>query len=210
MELYLISFAALFSVLNPLGTVPVFVGLAEGFDSKKRIKVALQASVYTLIILTLFFILGTHILSFFGLSIEALRIAGGLVIATSGFALLTGKFSKHKGMKNLKVQEDVDSKDDISLTPIAMPMLAGPGSMSLLIGMYQEQTLLFERFVNWGALFTVCVSIFLLLSSSHLIVKMMGASGINAISRIIGFIVIAIGMEYIIQAIVGIHRLYFA
>lgn len=209
MELYLISFAALFSVLNPLGTVPVFVGLAEGFDSKKRIKVALQASVYTLIILTMFFILGTHILSFFGLSIEALRIAGGLVIATSGFALLTGKFSRHKGMKNLKVQEDVDSKEDISLTPIAMPMLAGPGSMSLLIGMYQEQTLLFERFVNWGALFTVCVSIFLLLSSSHLIVKMMGASGINAISRIIGFIVIAIGMEYIIQAIVGIHRLYF-
>lgn len=209
MELYLISFAALFSVLNPLGTVPVFVGLAEGFDSKKRIKVALQASVYTLIILTMFFILGTHILSFFGLSIEALRIAGGLVIATSGFALLTGKFSRHKGMKNLKVQEDVDSKEDISLTPIAMPMLAGPGSMSLLIGMYQEQTLLYERFINWGALFTVCVSIFLLLSSSHLIVKMMGASGINAISRIIGFIVIAIGMEYIIQAVVGIHRLYF-
>lgn len=210
MELYLVSFAALFSVLNPLGTVPVFVGLTDGYDSKKRLRISIEASIYTLVILTVFFLVGTYILSFFGLSIEALRIAGGLVIATSGFALLTGKFSRHKGMKNARVEEDLDSREEISLTPIAMPMLAGPGSMSLLIGMYQEQITLTERLINWGALLSVCVVIFGLLASSHLIVRVMGASGINAISRIIGFIVIAIGAEYIIQAIVGIYQLYFA
>lgn len=209
MELFFISFAALFSVINPLGTLPVFVGLTDGYDSKKRISVSIRASIYTLIILTIFFLIGNQILNFFGLSIEALRIAGGMVIATSGFALLTGKFSRYKGMKNEKVQEDLDKREEISLTPIAMPMLAGPGTMSLLIGMYQEQNLWSERLINWIALFMVCILIFVLLSSSHLIVKVLGASGINAVSRIIGFIVIAIGVEYIIQAVISLIKIYF-
>lgn len=204
MELFLTSFAALFSVLNPLGTLPVYVGLTDGYDNKKRRKTSFSAAFYALLILTVFFLIGNQILNFFGLSIEALRIAGGMVIATSGFALLTGKFSRHKGMKNERVQEDVESREDISLTPIAMPMIAGPGSMSLLIGMFQEQNAYSDRITNWFALVAVCVITFLMLASSHLIVRFLGASGINAISRIIGFIVIAIGVQYIITAATSI------
>ncbi len=200
MELFLTSFAALFSVLNPLGTLPVYVGLTDGYDGKKRRKTSFSAAFYALLILTVFFLIGNQILNFFGLSIEALRIAGGMVIATSGFALLTGKFSRHKGMKNERVKEDIETREDISLTPIAMPMIAGPGSMSLLIGMFQEQNAFGDRLTNWFALLGVCIITFIMLASSHLIVRFLGASGINAISRIIGFIVIAIGVQYIITA----------
>lgn len=143
-------------------------------------------------------------MQFFGISIESLRIAGGMIITTSGFALLTGSFSKHKGMDKQRVKDDAFQREGISLTPLAIPMLAGPGSISLLIGMYEEYQLLFQRLITVGAILTVCVATFLVLRCSNYIVTMLGASGINAVSRIIGFIVIAIGVEYITSSILKI------
>jgi small neutral amino acid transporter SnatA (MarC family) len=78
------------------------------------------------------FFVGQYVLSFFGITITALRIAGGIIIASSGFSLLNGNFSKNKGI-NKKVQKEVEARQHIALTPLAMPMLAGPGSISLLI-----------------------------------------------------------------------------
>ena len=99
MEIFILSFAALFSVINPLGTVPIFVGLTQDNTSKERSVIAFFTAIYVLFILLLSFYLGKYILLFFGISLDALKIAGGMIIASSGFALLTGKFTEHKGMK---------------------------------------------------------------------------------------------------------------
>lgn len=196
MEIFIYVFAALFSVMNPLGTVPIFVGLTQEDTSPERSKTALLTSINILVILIVSFFTGKYILQFFGISIDSLRIAGGLIIVSSGFALLTGSFSKHKGMDK-RVKDDAFQREAVSLTPLAIPMLAGPGSISLLIGMYQEFQNIEERVIVLVAILTVCLATFVVLKSSHYIVKILGASGINAISRIIGFIVIAIGIEYI-------------
>src|SRR5690554_5967506 len=98
MELFLGIFGALFSVMNPFGTVPVFVGLTKEHTKLERNKIAFWASVNVLIILLISFFAGKFILSFFGITLDSLKIAGGLIIVSSGFALLTGEFSKHKGM----------------------------------------------------------------------------------------------------------------
>ncbi len=196
MEIFIYVFAALFSVMNPLGTVPIFVGLTQQDTSPERSKTALLTSINILVILIVSFFTGKYILQFFGISIDSLRIAGGLIIVSSGFALLTGSFSKHKGMDK-RVKDDAFQREGVSLTPLAIPMLAGPGSISLLIGMYQEFQNIEERVIVLVAILTVCLATFVVLKSSHYIVKILGASGINAISRIIGFIVIAIGIEYI-------------
>ena len=202
MELFIYVFAALFSVINPLGTVPIFVGLTQEYSASERSRTSLLTAVNIFVILLISFFTGRFILHFFGISIESLRIAGGLIIVTSGFALLTGSFSKHKGMEKERVKNDAFQRDSVSLTPLAIPMLAGPGSISLLIGMYEDYSMISEKIITILAILCVCLATFLVLRSSHYIVKMLGASGINAISRIIGFIVIAIGIEYISSSII--------
>lgn len=203
MNLFLISFAALFSVINPLGTLPIFIGLTKDKHKREVKSIALWASLNTFIILLVSFFLGSYLLIFFGISIDSLRISGGIIIASSGFALLTGSFSKHKGM-NKREKNDAFTRSEISLTPLAIPMLAGPGSISLLITFNQENPIIYDKMILVVAILAVCLATFLLLLSSKYIVKALGASGINALSRIIGFIVISIGIEFILSTIIKI------
>jgi MarC family membrane protein len=211
MDIFIYLFAALFSVLNPIGTVPIFVGLTQGYSASERSKTSLITSINVFVILLISFFVGQYVLSFFGITITALRIAGGIIIASSGFSLLNGNFSKNKGI-NKKVQKEVETRQNIALTPLAMPMLAGPGSISLLIAYYQELTesnasittseILFSCF----AILAVAILIYLILRSAHYLAKILGSSGIVAISRIIGFLTIAIGIQYIISAVLSIIR----
>ncbi|MDP2686044.1 MAG: MarC family NAAT transporter [Aequorivita sp.] len=204
MAIFLYVFAALFSVINPLGTVPVFVGLTSDESTQERNRTSLLTTVNVIAILIISFFAGTYLLAFFGISLNALRIAGGMIIVTSGFALLTGTFSKHKGMKNKRVQKDLDKREKFSLTPLAIPMLAGPGSISLLITFNQEYQQWNEMLYVVLAVLAVGLATFIILRSSHYISRLLGASGINAISRIVGFIVISIGVEYISTAVISI------
>jgi multiple antibiotic resistance protein len=204
MELFLLSFAALFSIMNPLGTIPLFVGLTQDNTMKERSQIAFWTAFNVLIILLLSFFVGKYILLFFGISLNSLKLAGGLIIASSGFALLTGKFREHKGMKRERVQNDIKTRSEITLTPLAIPMLAGPGAISLLIAYNQTYSTTTDYLWIVGAIFFTTISIYLLLKISRYIVKVLGASGINALSRIIGFIVIAIGIEMITVTVLTI------
>lgn len=211
MDIFIYLFAALFSVLNPIGTVPIFVGLTQDYSASERSKTSLVTSINVFIILIISFFVGQYVLTFFGITITALRIAGGIIIASSGFSLLNGKFSKNKGI-NKKVEKEVQNRQNISLTPLAMPMLAGPGSISLLIAYYQEllgpekEITPLEILFSCLAILVVAIAIYLILRSAHYLAKILGASGIVAISRIIGFLTIAIGIQYIISAILSIVR----
>jgi MarC family membrane protein len=205
MEVFLLLFAALFSVLNPIGTIPIFVGLTDGYSKSELSKTSLWTAINVFIILMITFFVGQYVLSFFGITITALRIAGGIIITNSGFSLLNGQFSKNKGI-NKKTEEEAQERSDIALTPLAMPMLAGPGSMSLLIAFYQEHNSTSEIIWSCIAILVVAFVIFLILRSAYYLSKLLGSSGIVAISRIVGFLTIAIGIQYIISAILSIVR----
>lgn len=207
MELFLMIFGALISVMNPFGTVPIFISLTSDYSKLERNKIAFWTSVNVLIILFISFFIGKFILLFFGITLNSLKIAGGLIIVSSGFALLTGEFSKHKGMKKNKVIKDIKSRSEISLTPLALPMIAGPGTISLLITYNQEFIMVNDVLIILGAIVLSVFCIYVVLKSSFYIVKTLGASGINALSRIIGFIVIAIGIEFIISAVVSVFKI---
>ncbi|OFX35101.1 MAG: antibiotic resistance protein MarC [Bacteroidetes bacterium GWA2_32_17] len=205
MDLFLISLTSLFSIINPLGTIPLFVSLTKDKTNKEKANITIKTTFSVFIILIISFFLGKYLLVFFGISLPSLKIAGGLIIASSGFALLTGSFSKHKGMKK-KVKEDAFSRSEISLTPLAMPMLAGPGTISLLITYNQVYVELNDKIILFLSILTISILIFILLKSSNFIVKILGDSGINALSRIIGFVLIAIGIEYILSTIISLSK----
>lgn len=205
MDLFIYLFAALFSVLNPIGTVPIFVGLTQDDSTAERSRISLWTAINVFIILLISFFIGQYVLTFFGISIDALRIAGGIVIANSGFSLLSGQMNKKRGI-NKKVENDAQKRNDIALTPLAIPMLAGPGSISLLIAFHQEHQSTSEIIIAILAILATGIVIFLILRSAHYLARFLGASGIVAISRIIGFIVIAIGIQYIVSSIINIIK----
>lgn len=205
MDLFIYLFFALFSVLNPIGTVPIFVGLTQDDTKKERSRISLWTSINVCIILLIAYFIGQYVLAFFGITITALRITGGIIIASSGFSLLNGRFNKNKGI-NKKVEQEIQVRNDIALTPLAMPMLAGPGSMSLLIAFYQEHHTTVDIISACVAIVVTSLVIFVILSSAHYLSKILGTSGIVAISRITGFLTIAIGVQYIISSILSIIR----
>jgi MarC family membrane protein len=205
MDIFIYLFFALFSVLNPIGTVPIFVGLTQGDTKKERSRISLWTSIDVFIILMISFFIGQYVLAFFGITITALRITGGIIIASSGFSLLNGRFNKNKGI-NKKVEEEIQERNDIALTPLAMPMLAGPGSMSLLIAYYQEHHSPDEIIASCCAILATSLIIYVILKSAHYLSKILGTAGIVAISRIVGFLTIAIGIQYIISSVLSIVR----
>lgn len=205
MDLFIYLFVALFSVLNPLGTVPIFVGLTQNDSKQERSRISLWTSINVFLILIISFFIGKYVLIFFGISIDSLRIAGGLIIVSSGFSLLSGKFNKKRGI-NKKIESEAQNRNDIALTPLAMPMLAGPGSISLLITFYQEHNTTNELIIATIAILVIAFTIFIILRSAHYLAQILGASGIVAISRIIGFIVVAIGIQYIVSALINIIK----
>ncbi len=205
MELFILSFGALFSVINPLGTLPIFIGLTKEKEKSEITWIAIWTAINTMIILVISFFLGKYLLDFFGIHLHSLKIAGGIIIASSGFALLKGNFTEHKGMKK-REKDDAYTRSDVSLTPLAIPMLAGPGSISLLITFNHENTDFSSKMILVAAIALVCLATYSLLISSRVIVKGLGASGINALSRIIGFIVISIGVEYIVSTALELMR----
>ena len=201
MELFIAVLASLFSVVNPLGAVPVFLALTPDYSKAERKKSALYTSTYVVLILLSFFLAGAYILSFFGISLNAMRIAGGMVILNSGYALLNGKFAESRAI-NKKVKEEALEKEDISFAPMAMPMLSGPGSISLLIGLNAEHSFWQDQLLIAIVVITTGALIYLILNISPLLFKLLGVAGLKAISRIMGFIVMAIGIQYAITGIV--------
>ncbi|MBL7788816.1 MAG: NAAT family transporter [Chitinophagales bacterium] len=201
MEFIFKVFLSIFSIINPFGTIPIFLSLTTEMSRKDITKVSLYTSMYVLLILLVSFFLGNNLLYFFGISIDSLRIGGGIVIASSGFSLLTGTFNKHKGMKKKFIEEELSTKSEIAFTPLAIPMLAGPGTISTLIGYRNLYTNTSDVLSIGIALLLVVVLIFIILKSSQLIFRILGSSGLNALSRIIGFFLIAIGVEQILKTV---------
>lgn len=203
--IFIAVLAKIFSIVNPLGVVPMYLTMTADYSSQERKRLVLSTSLYFAGILLAFFWGGAYILSFFGLSINALRIAGGLVILNSAFALQNDKFAENRGV-DANIQQKAMESHEIAFSPLAMPMLSGPGSISLLIGFFAEYEQWDERLLISGVIFVMAAIVYLVLRSAPLLYRFLGASGLKAGSRIMSFITMAIGVQYIISGIVALVK----
>lgn len=201
MEIFLGTLFSLFSIVDPPGAVPVYVALTEGMEKKERNRLALHTSFYFLMILVAFFLAGTYILGFFGLSVHAMRIAGGMVLLGTGYGLMNGKFTAHRGYSE-SVAANSKSRSEIAFTPMAMPLLSGPGAISYLITQFKQHTAWGERAWILAAIVSMGVLVYLILRSAPLLFKIFGEGGLSAIARIMGFLVIAIGVQFFVDGVV--------
>lgn len=191
--------SALISVLNPIGAVPLFLSFTGSKAAPEIRKIAAKSSFYVFLILVISFLGGTYVMSFFGITFPSMKIAGGLIMLISGMAFLNSQTESHKGI-NKKVKFEAIEKEDISFTPLAMPLLAGPGSMSYLISASSNISPSGMGIILVSILL-VCILIFLVLQGSKYLLYLLGNSGILALSRVVGFFVMCIGIESIIGGV---------
>lgn len=200
LEAIALTLAALLPITNPFSTAPLFVSLTANFSKQRQRQQALLACVYAFGILATFLVLGKAIVGFFGISLPGIRVAGGLIISTVGFRMLfpTPRASD-AGL--------ADSDHDVAFTPIAMPSLAGPGSIAVILGAagqiqsrHPEVWELIYLGVILGMLATLTLA-YVVLRGASAMVRFLGRGGIDAMTRIFGFLLICIGMQFLLTGI---------
>lgn len=186
------TFLALFPIVNPFGGIPFFFALTTGYDRRDRNIAAMKTGCYVFLILIFFLFLGRFVLNFFGLSLPVLRIAGGLIVAHSAWGMVTGvsRVTAAEG-------DEAATKQDISLTPMAMPMLSGPGSIGVVMGFSATTS-------NWlsylGMVFGIAglgIMVFLFLRLGGPLVARLGPTATGAINRIFGFLILSVAVQLI-------------
>jgi len=194
--------AGIIPIANPFSTAPLFLSMTADFDKSERRKTATLACTYMCVILLAFLFLGIYILQFFVISLTSLRLAGGLVIVYMGFRMLFPPELANAGQAE-RSKKDASS---VAFTPLALPMLSGPGSISVVLAMAVEVAqgdTLFTKVAGYGVVTTgiilsslVC---WIVLWSSAPVVRFMGKNGIDAATKLMGFILISIGMEFLLK-----------
>lgn len=197
--LLIASFTSLFSVANPIAAMPVFLSLTEGDTNEEKAITARKASVYMFFVLITFLLAGTYILSFFGISLPGIRIAGGLVIIRAGFSMLNPETGGRKLTD--EDREDAKDKEDISFSPLAMPLLSGPGSIAVVIGFGSQATGLVDFIIHGVAVLMTAFLAWGILRVAPALTKYIGKSGMTVITRMMGFIALAIGVQFVINGI---------
>lgn len=193
----------LFSLINPLSALPIYLGLTQDDTEETKLKTLKKTCLYILIICLVSYYLGVYLLNFFGITIPALRVAGGLIIFRSGWQLLN---VQHKKELRGNIKEEVLHKEDISFSPLAMPLLAGPGSMSFLITLYSNrsdkgQEALYQDVFAIVAIVLVVLSIYFIFKFAPRLMRYAGQSGLTALSKVMGFLVIGIGVQMILSSL---------
>ena len=180
----LLCFTSFFTLINPLGAMPVFMTMTMELDEKERRKVARRASLVSFLIMMFFAISGDLLFRFFGISIDSLRIVGGIIFLIMGMDMLQARLVKTK-VKESEVKSYVN---DISITPLSIPMLCGPGAITNAIVMWNKAT-------DWETKMIMVIAVAVVITLVYLI-KILGETGNNVMMRLMGLIVMVIAVEF--------------
>lgn len=209
-----IGLATLLPLANPLTTVALMLGLSRGMSEAERNRQALKASIYVFVIMMVAFYTGQAVMNVFGISITGLRIAGGLIVAYIGFRMLFPQQRLEEAPEVERRSEELRQRrtEDIAFIPLAMPSTAGPGTIALIIStaaaMKEDQPWPVWVMLTAPAITFFLASLILLLClrSAGAIMRVLGHSGVEAFSRLMGFLLVCIGMQFVVNGIYEIAK----
>ena len=193
--------ATLFVVIDPIGLAPVFVALTQGMAPKKRKAIALRACVIAFVILSLFGLLGESVLSFAGISMPAFQIAGGILLFITAFEMLFELRGKRRSDKGEESEED---DRDPSVFPLSIPLIAGPGAITSMILLTNDvQNDIWQLTGVFCAMFIVVFTVMVLFMMAALIEKILGKTGILVVSSVLGMLLAALAVQFILNGLTG-------
>ncbi len=186
-------FTGFFAVMNPIAGIPVFLGLMGDRDKASKKKIAKTACITAFLIVTSFTVLGNYIFDFFGITIPAFKVAGGLLLFYIGFDMLQSK-------KSSIHQQDIEPDDGIAISPLAIPLLAGPGTIVTAMNSVTDGELIHIAIVV-GLFALLCYLTYLAYTLSDIIVKNLGNNLITVFGKIMGLILSIMGTGMVIEGI---------
>jgi len=189
---FLLTFTSFFTLLNPLGVMPVFLTMTASLTEKERAKTAKRAVIASFITLLIFAFSGQFMFNFFGISVDSFRIAGGIIFFFMGQDMLQARLSKIK-VDDSEIKEYIS---DISITPLAIPMISGPGSITNAIVLMQDAQGITFKAVLIAAIAVNLVIMYLMLWGGSKITRFIGETGQKLMTRIMGLIVMVIAVEF--------------
>jgi len=200
--LILATVIALLPLINPFAAAPTFLAITEGDTPVRRNHQLFMACVYMIVILISFLIGGTFIMGFFGISIPGLRIAGGLLVAGIGSGMLVA--TPRDPNQTRQEEAAARAKRDIAFSPLAMPMLSGPGAIAVTIGLTSLSTDWTDYIAIIIGILIVAVIIYVTLRLSGKIVRVIGQTGMNALTKVMGFLLLCVGIQFIVNGVIAI------
>lgn len=191
---------ALLAIVDPVASIPMFLSLTEGYTTAERRRIARVVAITVFCVLAVAALIGTQVLRFFGISIPSFLIAGGILLLLMAIAMLQARES---GIRQTPDEaEEAAEKDAVAVVPLAIPLLAGPGAISTMIiathqwqGVTGHLTLLMPSAV-------IAIAVWITFAAAARISKNLGKTGMNIITRVMGLIIAAIGVEYIYRGLV--------
>lgn len=184
-------FTSLFTITSPLSTMPVFLTMTQSLDEKERRAVAIRSTLVACCALLLFVLAGQFLFKFFGISTNGFRIVGGIIIFRIGFDMLQAKYTP----MNLRKEEIKEYANDVSVAPLGIPLLCGPGAIANAIVLMQEAHSFEMKTALIVAIVLVYVVTFCLLRWAGQLVKFIGETGYNVMMRLMGLILMVIAVE---------------
>jgi multiple antibiotic resistance protein len=206
LTLWLLFFTSFITLMNPLGVMPVFMSMTAGLDVKQRRRTAYKALVTAFFTLIVFAFGGQMLFNFFGISVAGLKVVGGILFFLMGYDMLNARISR------LKIDQDEVGPyvDDISITPLGIPMIAGPGSITNAIILMDQSQSIGEKGILVSAILAVCLVVLIILLSGASILKFLGETGNKVMMKLMGLIVMVIAVEFFFTGISPYVRMILA
>ena len=196
--MFLLFFIPVFVVIDPFASLPLFLSLTAGMNEKERRSVAKLANLVAFILLVVFALVGKFILDYLGISLDALMIAGGILMLLSGFEMMR-EGDKPRSKKN---RDSSNTEGNIAVVPLGTPMLAGPGALSIVIVMTQSNPVSLWPLLILSIALTLLITLFIFFQASK-IYGFIGETGSRALTRIMGLLVAAFAIQYILNGMAG-------
>jgi multiple antibiotic resistance protein len=195
------TFLALFPIVDPFGGVPIFFSMTSAWTAKDRQRTALKTGVWVFVILVTFLFFGRFVLYFFGISLPVLKIAGGLIVANTAWGMVTS----HARITPEETHEAED-KADISLTPLAMPLMSGPGAIGVVMGLAAHVDSAASYMGMVIGIAAVALTVFLFFYMGGPLVRRLGPSAVGAINKVFGFLILAIAVQLVWDGMADFHN----
>ena len=186
------TFLALFPIVDPFGGIPIFFSMTSSWSAKDRNRTALKTGIWVFVILVTFPFVGRFVLHFFGISLPVLKIAGGLIVANTAWGMVTS----HARITPEETHEAED-KEDISLTPLAMPLMSGPGAIGVVMALAAHVDSSASYLGMVIGIAAVALTVFLFFYMGGPLVRRLGPSAVGAINKIFGFLILAIAVQLV-------------
>ena len=200
-EFFILCFASLVALINPIGLVPIFLSITENHNRKERDIIAIKAVIFSFFILIIFSFIGEFIFSFYDITIEGFRIAGGILLLKISLDMLESKRSRTRTTPI--EQKEAEEKDEIAYTPLGIPLIAGPGAIASIMILSSESNDYLDKVTLLISLSLVLLMTFIIFKISKLLSKNFGKSGLRIMQRIMGLILMTISIEFILKGIKG-------